>query len=86
MHRFSRQKIPWASWSTRRVITVAALYGLVLGCVVGITQALVDHDTVADAIELIALNVVVWWVIAPLALFGIRWLARHPRRDDHAAR
>jgi hypothetical protein len=86
MKRLTRQKIDWASWSARRVVTVAALYGLGLGCVVGITQALVDHKTLTDAIELIALNVAVWWIFAPLLLFATRWLARHPRRHPRGPR
>jgi type III secretory pathway component EscS len=80
MNRSSQQKIDWASWSTRRLITVAVLYGLGLGCVIGIAQALVDNKTLGHAIELVALNVTVWWIVAALALLGIRWLARHPRR------
>jgi membrane-associated PAP2 superfamily phosphatase len=51
MNRSSQQKIDWASWSTRRLITVAVLYGLGLGCVIGIAQALVDNKTLGHALE-----------------------------------
>jgi uncharacterized membrane protein len=86
MTRFPQQKIDWASWSNRRVITVAVLYGLGLGCVIGIALALGDNKKTGDAIELVALNVAVWWIIATLGLFGIRWLARHPRRQSPGPR
>jgi hypothetical protein len=70
----------WASWSTRRVIAVGLLYGLAMGCVVGVTLAVLHHHSLGDAVELVAFDAAVWCVAATGLLLLTRWLARHPRR------
>jgi hypothetical protein len=78
--RDPRRAIDWAGWSTRRVLAVGLLYGVGMGCLLGVTIAWVDHRARRDTIELIGFDVGLWCVFAVVGLFGIRWLARHPRR------
>ena len=70
----------WAAWSKRRAIGFGVLYGLVMGCVVGVTQALIDGDGLRDAVGLVAFDVALWCLFAAAVLLGTRALARHPRR------
>jgi hypothetical protein len=78
--RVDRNGPDWASWSTRRVIGVALLFG-VCGGVVGALQALTGHRGLADAVELVALYAALWCVFASCVLLATRALARHPRRQ-----
>jgi hypothetical protein len=68
----------WASWSARRLVTVALAYGLSMGCVVGVTEALIDDKSLSDALENVAVTSVVWVVGAAPVLWITRWGARHP--------
>lgn len=68
-----------ASLPARRMLGLALLFGI-CGGVVGALQALTGHRSASDAVELIGLYAVLWFLLAGCVLLATRWLARHPRR------